>query len=84
MKYEQYMMEHGSDDYLPDIDQSSIVGRCAYCGEEIMTDDRFYSSDYDARGNDLYIHKECIGEYIREEYDDEYLAEVLGFEKQGG
>lgn len=85
MTYDQYMMEHGIVDFLPDIDDASIVGRCNHCGEDIDLDDCYYISDYAEAGKErIRIHKRCLKAYIDENYNIEDIAEALGYNKYIG
>lgn len=50
---------------------------CDYCGEEI--DPGWPGFEGSRENGGVYLHKECVMEWVVREYDEERLALELGF-----
>lgn len=73
MTMDEYRREHDDHDDLPP------VHCCDYCGEVIEPGWPGFEGYGQNRG--VYLHKECVTEWVVREYDAERLALEIGFDK---
>lgn len=87
MSYDEYMMEHGSDNYVTPKRSDEAVGECAGCGKEIFPGECVFKSKYGEMGAPvLLLHESCVIDYLHDGgFADsamiDEIADLLDFEK---
>lgn len=74
MTLQDYLREHARRE-----GDEQIAYCCEYCGEEIEPGWPGFRGNGENRG--VFLHKECVMEWVVREYDEERLALDLGFDK---
>ena len=69
MTMEQYLNEHSAHEDERDDD----FHICDYCGEEVDHSSRHWMN------GDVWVHQECLMEWLEDNLGAEILAEAVGF-----
>lgn len=71
MTMEQYLGEHGANEgaYVDDYHV------CDYCGDEVDHSGRHWAN------GDVWVHQECMMEWLEDNLGAEILAKAVGFQR---
>ena len=91
MTQEEYMEEHGDDLMFDGVDDTErVFGECAACGGCFTSYDDGFSGTEDIRKGgkivgqrEIYVHDECILEYLNLTKTHNQVAEFLRLKKIG-
>lgn len=71
MTMEQYLGEHGANEGAY-VDDYHI---CDYCGDEVDHSGRHWTN------GDVWVHQECMMEWLEDNLGAEILAKAVGFQR---